>query len=312
MPHPLAIIGAPSSAGAYAPGQEKAPHALRAAGLIEKLRGHGLAVEDRGDVPGFRWRADPDNPRAMNVDAVARVARATAVHVAAAMAKGARPLGLGGDGTVEIGTVAGARTGTDSVGLVYIDFDTDLNTPESTTDGALDWMGVAHMLGIDGATPELINLGLHAPLLAPDQVLFFASGNSTLAERRIIESNRIVEIPAAEVAADPAAAAQFVLSDWSRRFDRLLIHLDVDVLDFLDIPLAENTRRNVGLKLDQLMIALTILLAAPNFAALTVCEINPDHGEADGSTLVAFADALADCFAEARRARLVALRGAAT
>src|SRR5690606_8613973 len=121
-------------------GQEKAPQALRAAGLIEKLRGHGLGVEDRGDVAGFRWRADAETPRAMNLDAVARVARATAVHVAAALSKGARPLVLGGDCTVEIGTVAGARATGESVGLVYVDFDTDLNTPESTTDGALDWM----------------------------------------------------------------------------------------------------------------------------------------------------------------------------
>jgi arginase len=310
MPHPLAIIGAPSSAGAYAPGQEKAPHALRAAGLAEKLRSHGIVLDDRGDVPGFRWRADPDNPRAMNVDAVMRVARATAVHVAAAMSKGSRALVLGGDCTVEIGTVAGARAGTDSIGLVYIDFDTDLNTPESTTDGALDWMGVAHMLGIEGATPELVNLGIHAPLLNPDQVLFFGSGNYTLAERRIIEANRMAEVPATEVAADPAAAAQFVLSGFARRFDRLLIHLDVDVLDFADIPLAENTRRNVGLKLDQLMIALTLLLAAPNFAALTICEVNPDHGEADGATLAAFTDALADCFGEAQRVRGATLRAA--
>lgn len=310
MPHPLAVIGAPSSAGAYAPGQEKAPHALRAAGLIEKLRGHGLSVEDRGDVAGFRWRADAETPRAMNLDAVARVARATAVHVAAALSKGARPLVLGGDCTVEIGTVAGARATGESVGLVYVDFDTDLNTPESTTDGALDWMGVAHLLGIEGTTPELVNLGSHAPLLGPDQVLFFGNGNSTLAERRVIEANRMVQVPATEVAADPAAAARFVLADWARRFDRLLIHLDVDVLDFLDLPLAENTRRNVGLKLDQLMIALTLLLAAPNFAALTICEVNPDHGTADGSTLASFVDALADSFAEARRIRIAALRGA--
>lgn len=310
MPNPLAVIGAPSSAGSYAPGQEKAPHALRAAGLIEKLRNHGLAVEDRGDVPGFRWRADHANPRAMNIEAVARVARAVAVHVAAALSKGARPLVLGGDCTVEIGTVAGARAGTESVGLVYVDFDTDLNTPTSTTDGALDWMGVAHMLGVEGAAPELVNIGLQAPLLSPEQVLFFGSGNGTLAERRLIETKRMVEIPAAEVAADPAAAAQFALSGWARRFDRLLIHLDVDVLDFLDMPLAENTRRNVGLKLDQLMIALTLLLGAPNFAGLTICEVNPDHGESDGATLNLFTDALADCFAEARRARLAALRAA--
>lgn len=39
---------------------------------------------------------------------------------------------IGGDCTVELGTVAGALRDTTSVGVVYIDLDTDLNTPEST------------------------------------------------------------------------------------------------------------------------------------------------------------------------------------
>jgi len=73
MSNPLAIIGAPSSAGAYAPGQEKAPQALRAAGLLECLQRRGIKVGDGGDVPGFRWRADRANPRAMNADKVVMV-----------------------------------------------------------------------------------------------------------------------------------------------------------------------------------------------------------------------------------------------
>lgn len=303
MPIPLAVIGAPSSAGAYAPGQEKAPQALRAAGLVDKMRALAVMVEDRGDVPGFRWRADPASPRAMNVAAAARVARATAIHVAAAMARGSKALVLGGDCTIEIGTVAGARAGTDSVGLLYIDLDADLNTPETTTDGALDWMGVAHMLGLPGAMPALVNLGPHAPLLSPDQVLFFGAGNVTPPERAIIAQHKMAEIPVAEVAADPAAAAHKAMG-WARKFERLLIHLDVDVLDYLSLPLAENTRRNTGLAFDRLMAALTILLGAPNFAALTICEVNPDHGEADGATLQTFTDALAESFAAARRVKL--------
>jgi hypothetical protein len=69
------------------------------------------------------------------------------------------------------------------------------------------------------------------------------------------------------------------------------------VLDYLDMPLAENTRRNVGLRFADLMAALRVLLSAPNWAALTVCEVNPDHGEADGSTLRTFIGALADALA---------------
>src|SRR5688572_28300729 len=86
-----------------------------------------------------------------------------------------RVLVLGGDCTVELGTVAGALRGTQSVGVVYIDLDTDLNTPESTSDGALDWMGVAHLLGIRGSLPELVQLGPRTPMLQPDQLLFFAN-----------------------------------------------------------------------------------------------------------------------------------------
>jgi arginase len=297
MPNRLAIIGAPSSAGAYAPGQEKAPAALRAIGLRELLSARGIPVDDRGDVPGFRWRVDKANPHAMNASMAATVARTSAERVASALATDAAVLVLGGDCTVELGTVAGALRGTQSVGVVYIDLDTDLNTPESTRDGALDWMGVAHLLGVKGATPELVALGPRVPMLRAEQVLFFANDNVEPFERKIIEDLGIAEVRLAEVAANPSRAANAVVYGWARQFERLLVHLDVDVLDYVDMPLAENNRRNMGLEFDQLMASLRPLLRAPNWAALTVCELNPDHGESDGSTLRTFAEALADALA---------------
>jgi arginase len=296
----LITIGAPSSAGAYAPGQEKAPAALRAAGLLKLISGGGVSVEDAGDVAGFRWRADKANPRAMNLDAVASVARTTADRVASALAREATVLVLGGDCTVELGTVAGALRGNQSVGLVYVDLDTDLNTPDSTQDGALDWMGVAHLLGIEGTLPKLVQLGPRAPMLRPDQVLFFSDGNVESFERTVIQKLDIAEVPLAEVLRDPSGCGAAVANGWARQFERLLVHLDVDVLDFGDLPLAENTRRNIGLRFDQLMSVLRPLLAAPNWAALTVSELNPDHGESDGSTLVTFTRGLADALTASR------------
>jgi arginase len=301
MPDRLVIIGAPSSAGAYAPGQEKAPAALRAAGLLERLSAGGVSVDDFGDISGFRWRADKANPRAMNANAASTVAKATAERVASALATDAAALVLGGDCTVELGTVAGALRGTQSVGVVYIDLDTDLNTPESTHDGALDWMGVAHMLGLEGTVPELAALGLRVPMLRPEQLLFFANDNVEPFERQVIEELGIAEVRLAEVAADPSSAAEAVATGWARQFERLLVHLDLDVLDFVDMPLAENNRRNAGLKFEQLMAALRPLLCAPNWTVLTVCELNPDHGESDGSTLRTFVGALADALAASPR-----------
>src|SRR5688572_6669684 len=122
MSNGLTIVGAPSSAGAYAPGQEQAPAALRAAGLRELLVGRGVGVVDRGDVPGFRWAVDRAHPRAMNAPAVAAVAAAMARASAPVLAAGDALLVLGGDCTVELGTVAAALHAFrgERVGLVYV------------------------------------------------------------------------------------------------------------------------------------------------------------------------------------------------
>lgn len=237
----------------------------------------------------------------MNVVQAAAVATATAERVARALATGAAVLVIGGDCTIELGTVAGALAGTSSVGVVYVDVDSDLNTPQTTRDGALDWMAVAHMLRLDGTTPELTTLGPREPMLLPEQILLYATGNSTPFERRTIDELGIAEVRLPAVVADPSGSARSVLDGWARQFDRLLVHLDVDVLDFAEMPLAENTRRNVGLRLDQLMASLAVFLRAPNWAALTVCELNADHGDPDGSTLRQFASALTDALAGSPR-----------
>jgi arginase len=295
----LDVIGAPSSAGAYTPGQEQAPRALRDAGLLSILDERRIAVRDRGDVPGFRWQVDRVNPHAMNAEAVASVAGAVADRVTTSLADGASVLVLGGDCTVGLGTVAGALASGDDLGLIYVDLDTDLNTPHTTRDGALDWMGVAHMLGLEGTVPAVRGIGPRDPMLSPDRILLFAADNVTEAERSVIEAQGIADVPLAEVASDPAGAARIVAEGWARRFERVLIHLDVDVLDYLDLPIAEETRRNRGLRFEQLIAALRELVATPGWIGLTVCEVNPDHGEADGSTLRIFGEGLADALSEA-------------
>ncbi len=159
------------------------------------------------------------------------------------------------------------------------------------------------MLGVKGTVPELAAVGPRVPLLSPGQVLFFANDNVEPFEQQLIEELGIAEVRLPEVVADPSSAAQAVVDGWAQQFERLLVHVDVDVLDYVDMPLAENNRRNVGLRFDQLMASLRPLLCAPNWAALTICELNPDHGESDGSTLRTFAEALSDALAASPRWR---------
>jgi arginase len=297
----LKVLGVPTSAGAFAPGQEQAPAALRAAGLIGRLGDAGLDVEDMGDSSVWRWRPDPDNPRAQNRDAVAATAAQTAARVERAV-DGDRPLLLlGGDCTVELGTVAGHLARSERMGLIYFDVHPDLNTPQSVHEGAFDWMGVAHMLGVEGADPVVRGFGPRDPLLDDEQILLFSWGaeQATIFEREQIEARGLEQIPLAEVASDPSAAARRALEGFGARFERLLIHFDVDTIDFTDAPLSENTGRNEGLSLDAAFTALSVLLASERLNALTITELNPLHGAEDGATLERFAAALAGALGRA-------------
>lgn len=289
----LAIIGAPGSAGAYAPGQEKTPDAIRAAGLISLLEAQGIPVIDKGNVPGYRWEVDKQNKRAMNVDMVASVAKAVSQKVAQSLAEKEKVLVVGGDCTVELGVVAGCLSYSENIGLIYIDLDTDMNTPSSVEDGALDWMGVAHMLQLAGTNEKLSSIAKKAPMLGPDQIHFFANGNMTDFEKETINTLKIRETNWQDVAKDPIGTAKIICQTWAPQFDQILIHLDLDVLDYVDMQLAENCRRNIGLSFDQLMTAVDEFLKLPNWATITTTEINPDHGKADGSTLRTFAERLA-------------------
>lgn len=296
MPIPLVVIGAPSSAGAFAPGQEQAPRALRRAGLVERLRDAGRDVVEDGDLPVWRWRPDRAHPTAQNADAVITMVQGVAGRVQAALARGCLALVIGGDCTVGIGTVTGH--GTDDVGLIYFDMHADLNTPESAPPGALDWMGMAHMLGYPGTVDALARVGARYPLLAPEQVLLFAHRDDQARpwERACIARDGIARIGMDDVACDPALAARQAL-DWAaRRFDRLIIHFDVDVVDFTDAPLSENTGRNIGLRLTDALHALGDLLQDPRVSAVTVTELNPDHGEPGDSTLSRFVAGFAEAF----------------
>ncbi len=299
MSHPLGVIGVPTSAGAFAPGQEQAPRALREAGLLELLREAGIDVRDHGDREVWRWRPDRENRRAQNLGQVVEIVRDTARRVGESVGERETTLVLGGDCTVGIGTVAGHVSSGERVGLVYFDTHADLNVPESVRQGALDWMGLAHMLGEPGAASTLVGAGSRVPLLDPEQILLFAWGpeQATDFERDVIERRGIAVVPVAEVAADPenaAARARKLIDD---RCDRLLVHFDVDVIDFTDAPLSENCGRNEGLAYDLALRALDQLLSSSRLDGLTITELNPDHAAQGAPSIEEFATAAAESLA---------------
>ena len=67
-----------------------------------------------------------------------------------ALSEGSRPIILGGDHAVAMGSIAGVsnhhHAKGESIGLIWIDAHTDMNIPETTPTGNIHGMPLAHML----------------------------------------------------------------------------------------------------------------------------------------------------------------------
>ncbi|HEX4257805.1 MAG TPA: arginase family protein, partial [Streptosporangiaceae bacterium] len=167
----VTVIGAATSAGSHHAGQERAPAALRAAGFVTRLARSGLNVTDLGDVVTATFTPDAVTARARNLAEVVLVARAVADAVDGALAAGRLPVVLGGDCTISLGVLAGVLRHHPGSGLLYLDGDADLATPDTSSSGVLDAMGAAHLLGL--ADNDLARIGPVFPMLTQERLVQF-------------------------------------------------------------------------------------------------------------------------------------------
>jgi arginase len=287
------VLGYPSSAAAYCLGVEQAPAALRAAGLIHALEAGGHRVRDAGDLPAHHWRPDRTRPLAQNLNEEVDALRELADRADALMVSGERLLVIGGSCTTALGLCAAAARHESEAHLIYIDRHLDLNTPASTREGSLSWMGMAHALGLDGAAQELVELESRRPLLQSAHLSYLGVelAATTPWEREQVEQLGLSVVTQAELVANPAQAA--AKAQKALPPGPFLVHVDVDVLDFMDAPLAENVNgRNSGPTLTQLGLALTELWRDPRCLGVSVGQLVPAHAASDPTSLRRLIDAL--------------------
>ncbi len=141
MSRQIGLIGVPSSAAAHWPGQDRAPQALRQAGLVQALESSGYHVVDHGDLPRTRCRHDRVQRHPQNLAAVIAVANRVADQVETALNWGETPLVIGGDCTIELGVLSGFLRAGEDPALLYFDGGVDLYTPTTNPTGILDSMG---------------------------------------------------------------------------------------------------------------------------------------------------------------------------
>ena len=300
QPKKIALIGAPSSAAAFSMGSEKAPAALRAAGLAEKLQAAGYEVVDYGDCAPRLFADDDEHRRARNLTEIVAGLNDLKTRAELAVKSGALLLVLGGDCAQAIGLLTGARRYYKHVNLLWFDRDADLNTPASTPSGRIDGMVVAHIIG-KGA-PELVRFWSEAPLVREPDVTLFGLQRLDPPEQDFLAKSPMRHIHATDIQSKGAGkAAHEALVQVHADAREFVLHLDVDVIAQEDFP-AVNVSGSGGLGFDDVRSSFVEFVKHKNLLGLDMAQYNPDK-DTDGSG----ARKLVDLLVEALSARLEAL-----
>jgi arginase len=291
QPKKIALIGACSSAAAFLPGSEKAPQALRAAGLIEKIKNIGYEVVDLGDCPARLFADDEEHRRARNLPAIVAGLNDLKVHAEVAIKSGALVLVLSGDCAQVIGLLTGARRYYKHLNLFWMDRDADLNTPASTPSGRIDGMVVASIIG--RGAPELVRFWGETPLVREPDVLLFGLDRVDPPEQEFLSKSPLRYVYAADAQKKGAAAstrdALAHLHTDSRDF---IAHLDIDIVSQEEFP-AVNVPGSGGLSFDEVRQSLGEVLSQKTLLALDVAQYNPDR-DPDGASAQKLVDLLVD------------------
>ena len=284
MKKSIGIIGVPSSAGAHWPGQEKTPFYLRNAGFIKQLKKGGFDVAYFGDLPLVRFHPDKVNREKQNWKMVLDVATGVASKVASAVEKGTIPLIIGGDCTISLGVLAGFITREEDIGLLYFDGHIDLNTPITSVSGILDSMGVAHMIGAEGTVKELSHIGKRFPLLAKEKIVLFGYNpkENNKPELELLEKLKIKNYSLEDIRLKGIEAAREALNHLEQNSKKFLVHLDVDVIDFTDLPVADVPQYSQSLMFKDVIDCLYVFASSNKFGGLVITEFNPDHLDEEG------------------------------
>jgi arginase len=272
----IALLGVPTNSAGTGDGVARAPRALRDAGLVARLRQIGPFV-DLGDV-------EVDAPSSVRgpdgiIDAAHLAATLARVRTqtAAAVRVGHRPLVVGGDCPILIGTLAGCADvfGT-SPGLVFVDGHEDAWPPHASTTGEAADMELGLLLGrsIDGVEPSL---RAQIPELHPARVIIIgARDRAELEDAGAVSlEGTVALVDDAAVRADPGGVAVEAVGRVAMPPSGWWLHVDLDVLSTEALP-AVDYRQDGGLSWSDLAALTHSAVSTPVCLGSTVTIYNPD------------------------------------
>ncbi|MBL8785117.1 MAG: arginase [Deltaproteobacteria bacterium] len=264
--------------GAGRRGVDMGPSAIHLAGLVKEVRGLGHEVVQNFEVlVSSPEVVEVGDPSVRFLPTILDATRRLADRVEAALDKGHFPLVLGGDHSVAIGTVSGMarhfRKRGLSLGVIWVDAHTDMNTPSTSPSGNIHGMPLAVLLG--HGHPDLVALAGDRPALDPELVCVIGARDIDAREREVIRETGVRVYTMSEL--DDRGTAVCVREAIERVSKATAgIHLSLD-LDGVDPDHAPGVGTPVpgGLDLRESHLICEKLAQTQRLVGLEIVELNP-------------------------------------
>lgn len=275
---PIALIAVPYASSGLSSGEARAPHALRAAGLLDALRSAGHTVADLGDV-AFGLQAPERDPLTGIIapGTLVEMMLATRRAVTQSLESDLFPVVVGGECPLLLGCLVAARDAYARAGLLFVDGHEDAWPPHTSTTGEAADMELGLALGQTSVSglPELEALlplidPAHAVLLGPRdrQEIIDADVTSLQYFVRLHDDIVLQDGDISSIGRAAAKHLQDVAGKW-------WFHLDFDVLSTAALPAVRYPQAG-GLNWDQLARLTQSALEVPGLIGWDLTIYNPD------------------------------------
>ena len=268
----IRIIGAPVDLGQSHRGVDMGPSAIRYAGLLSRLRDLGYTVTDVGNIP-VRVR---DSLAEQELLSEITSACETIYRLAGeAVADDCKPIFLGGDHSISIGSVGGVSH-SEPVGVIWIDAHGDFNTPQTSTSGNIHGMALAALTG--NGIPEMVNIGRSGPKIKPGNVVLIGIRELDRKEKENLINSGVAIYTMRDIDEEGMNVIARKALMRLNHLSRIHVSLDIDSLDPIAVP-GVGTPVSGGLTYREAHLLMEVICDSGMVGSMDIVEINPiiDH-----------------------------------
>jgi arginase len=268
------LIGVPLDLGAKNLGVAEGPAAFRRQEIVRKLEFAGLNIQDNGDIAvAERETLSIENPRLKYLGEIVRVNELLAQQTEDALRAGQKVVVIGGDHSINLGTIAGASAAVNGqLGQIYLDAHGDMNTDQTTPSGNIHGMNLAAGMGF--GADALTNLYRPGIKLPKENLLHIAGCDWDQAELDLISREGLTAFTLFDIVTKGIGQLLSLVDALAERAPNAWISLDLDCIDKVYAPGAgmPNAR---GLSYREIVTIADYIATRCNVIGIDVVEFNP-------------------------------------